>query len=102
MTNDIYTTEDADFLSGPGVLDPERILAVETGCCPHTAIRDDIAANLEAIERLNGALPGRGAGLVESGGDNLTATFSRVWSSGRCSSSTWPAATRFPERAARV
>ena len=49
VTNDIYTTEDADFLRRAGVLDPERILAVETGCCPHTAIRDDIAANLDAV-----------------------------------------------------
>ncbi|MFY9488354.1 MAG: GTP-binding protein, partial [Solirubrobacterales bacterium] len=52
VTNDIYTTEDADFLKREGVIDPDRIVAVETGCCPHTAIRDDISANLDAVERL--------------------------------------------------
>lgn len=77
VTNDIYTTEDADFLKRAGVLDPERIVAVETGCCPHTAIRDDIAANLEAIDRLIAAVPGLEMVIVESGGDNLTATFSQ-------------------------
>ncbi|MFP5347807.1 MAG: urease accessory protein UreG, partial [Actinomycetes bacterium] len=77
VTNDIYTTEDADFLLRNGVLPPERVRAVETGACPHTAIRDDISANLEAIEELEQALPGLELVLVESGGDNLTATFSR-------------------------
>ncbi|HEX5504955.1 MAG TPA: urease accessory protein UreG [Thermomicrobiales bacterium] len=77
VTNDIYTTEDADFLLRHGVLPPERVRAVETGCCPHTAIRDDISANLEAIEELEGSLPPLDLILVESGGDNLTATFSR-------------------------
>jgi urease accessory protein len=77
VTNDIYTTEDADFLLRHGVLPPERIRAVETGCCPHTAIRDDISANLETIEELEGSLPRLDLILVESGGDNLTATFSR-------------------------
>jgi urease accessory protein len=77
VTNDIYTTEDADFLLRHGVLPPERIRAVETGCCPHTAIRDDISANLEAIEDLNDQFPDLQLILVESGGDNLTATFSR-------------------------
>jgi urease accessory protein len=77
VTNDIYTTEDADFLKRAGVLDPDRIRAVETGCCPHTAIRDDISANLDAIEELEGALGPLDLVLVESGGDNLTATFSR-------------------------
>ena len=76
VTNDIYTTEDALFLRRTGVLPAERILAVETGGCPHTAIRDDVSANLEAVAELE-----RGQGpldlvLVESGGDNLTATFS--------------------------
>jgi urease accessory protein len=75
VTNDIYTTEDADFLRREAVLDPERIVAVRTGCCPHTAIRDDVTANLDAvedlIERFDPDLV-----LVESGGDNLTATFS--------------------------
>jgi urease accessory protein len=77
VTNDIYTTEDADFLLRHGVLPPERVRAVETGCCPHTAIRDDISANLETIEELEASLPPLDLILVESGGDNLTATFSR-------------------------
>ena len=77
VTNDIYTTEDADFLRRNGVLAPERITAVETGCCPHTAIRDDIAANLDAVEELEERLGPLDLVLVESGGDNLTATFSK-------------------------
>jgi urease accessory protein len=77
VTNDIYTTEDADFLLRNGVLPAERIRAVETGCCPHTAIRDDIAANLDAVEDLEHALGPLDLVLVESGGDNLTATFSK-------------------------
>ena len=77
VTNDIYTTEDADFLLRNGVLPAERIRAVETGCCPHTAIRDDISANLDAVEDLEAALGPLDLILVESGGDNLTATFSR-------------------------
>jgi urease accessory protein len=76
VTNDIYTTEDADFLRRAGVLDPARIQAVQTGCCPHTAIRDDIAANLDAVEDLETAFGPLDLVLVESGGDNLTATFS--------------------------
>jgi urease accessory protein len=77
VTNDIYTTEDADFLLRNAVMPPERIRAVETGCCPHTAIRDDIAANLDAVEELESTLAPLDLILVESGGDNLTATFSR-------------------------
>jgi urease accessory protein len=77
VTNDIYTTEDADFLRKAGVLDVARISAVRTGCCPHTAIRDDIAANLDAVEDLEATLGPLDLVLVESGGDNLTATFSR-------------------------
>jgi urease accessory protein len=77
VTNDIYTTEDADFLLRNGVLPAERIKAVETGCCPHTAIRDDISANLDAIEELEQSLGPLDLVLVESGGDNLTATFSK-------------------------
>jgi urease accessory protein len=76
VTNDIYTTEDADFLRRAGVLDPARIRAVETGCCPHTAIRDDITSNLDAVEDLDAAFGPLDLILVESGGDNLTATFS--------------------------
>jgi urease accessory protein len=77
VTNDIYTTEDADFLRQAGVLDPSRIVPVQTGCCPHTAIRDDIAANLDAVEDLEAQFGPLDLILVESGGDNLTATFSR-------------------------
>ncbi|QRP46801.1 urease accessory protein UreG [Amycolatopsis sp. FDAARGOS 1241] len=77
VTNDIYTTEDADFLRKAGVLAPERIEAVQTGACPHTAIRDDITANLDAVETLEERFPGLDLVLIESGGDNLTAVFSR-------------------------
>ena len=77
VTNDIYTTEDADFLLRNGVLPADRIRAVETGCCPHTAIRDDISANLDAVEDLEATLGPLDLVLVESGGDNLTATFSK-------------------------
>ena len=77
VTNDIYTTEDADFLKRAGVLDETRISAVRTGCCPHTAIRDDISANLDAVESLEDSLGPLDLIIVESGGDNLTATFSQ-------------------------
>jgi urease accessory protein len=77
VTNDIYTTEDADFLRRAGVLEPERITAVQTGCCPHTAIRDDITANLDAVEDLEHRFAGLDLVIIESGGDNLTAVFSR-------------------------
>ncbi|GGV23323.1 urease accessory protein UreG [Streptomyces griseoflavus] len=77
VTNDIYTREDAEFLLRAAVLPPERIAAVETGACPHTAIRDDISANLEAVEDLEDQVGPLDLILVESGGDNLTATFSR-------------------------
>ena len=77
VTNDIYTREDAEILLRQGVLEPERITAVETGCCPHTAIRDDISANLEAVAGLQAALDPLDLVLIESGGDNLTATFSK-------------------------
>jgi len=76
VTNDIYTTEDADFLRSTGVLAPDRIVAVQTGCCPHTAIRDDITINLEAVEELERDQGPLELVLVESGGDNLTAVFS--------------------------
>ncbi|MDR3661578.1 MAG: urease accessory protein UreG [Mycobacterium sp.] len=76
LTNDIYTTEDADFLRRHAVLADERIAAVQTGGCPHTAIRDDITANLDAIDDLIEANDKLDLILVESGGDNLTATFS--------------------------
>ncbi len=76
ITNDIYTDEDARFLRSAGVLAPERIRAVETGACPHTAIRDDVSQNLLAVEDLERDFAPVDLVLVESGGDNLTATFS--------------------------
>jgi urease accessory protein len=76
ITNDIYTDEDARFLKSAGVLAADRIRAVETGACPHTAIRDDITMNLMAVEDLERDFAPLDVVLVESGGDNLTATFS--------------------------
>jgi urease accessory protein len=76
ITNDIYTDEDARLLRSAGVLEPERIRAVETGACPHTAIRDDVTPNLLAVEDLERDFAPLDVVLVESGGDNLTATFS--------------------------
>ena len=78
VTNDIFTTEDAEALRRMAVLDDDRIEAVETGACPHTAIRDDISANLDAVEGLEARHPGVQLTLLESGGDNLTAIFSRA------------------------
>ena len=75
VTNDIYTTEDAEFLRSTGVLPAERIAAVQTGCCPHTAIRDDVTANLDAVEALERSHGSLDVVFVESGGDNLTAVF---------------------------
>ena len=76
VTNDIYTEEDAQFLVRNEALAPERIIGVETGGCPHTAIREDASINLEAVARLNRRFPGLDIIFVESGGDNLAATFS--------------------------
>lgn len=76
ITNDIYTDEDARFLKSAGVLPEERIRAVETGSCPHTAIRDDVTMNLIAVEDMERDFAPLDIVLVESGGDNLTATFS--------------------------
>jgi urease accessory protein len=76
ITNDIYTREDAEFLTRSGALAPQRILGVETGGCPHTAIREDASINLAAIEQLVGTFPALDLVFVESGGDNLAATFS--------------------------
>ena len=76
VTNDIYTEEDAQFLVKNEALAPERIIGVETGGCPHTAIREDASINLEAVERLMRRFPKLDLVFVESGGDNLAATFS--------------------------
>jgi len=76
VTNDIYTEEDAQFLVRNEALAPERILGVETGGCPHTAIREDASINLEAVARLSQRFPRLDVVFVESGGDNLAATFS--------------------------
>jgi urease accessory protein len=76
ITNDIYTKWDADYLVRSGALAPERIMGVETGGCPHTAIREDASINLAAIDDLRSRFPALDLILVESGGDNLAATFS--------------------------
>jgi urease accessory protein len=76
VTNDIYTREDAEFLTRHGALDQDRILGVETGGCPHTAIREDASMNLAAIDELQSRHGELDFVLVESGGDNLSATFS--------------------------
>ncbi len=76
VTNDIYTEEDAQFLVKNEALAPERIIGVETGGCPHTAIREDASINLEAVARLTRRFPKLELVLIESGGDNLAATFS--------------------------
>jgi len=76
ITNDIYTKEDAEILTRTGVIPAERIMGVETGGCPHTAIREDASINLRAISEMRGKFPALDLVLVESGGDNLAATFS--------------------------
>jgi urease accessory protein len=76
VTNDIYTQEDAQFLTRAGALEPERIRGVETGGCPHTAIREDCSINRAAVEELENEFPDLDLVLVESGGDNLAASFS--------------------------
>jgi len=76
ITNDIFTREDADFLIRAGALPAERVVGVETGACPHSAVRDDISININAVEDLERRFPGLEVLLIESGGDNLAATFS--------------------------
>jgi urease accessory protein len=76
ITNDIYTKEDAEFLTKNSLLPAERIIGVETGGCPHTAIREDASMNLEAVEEMVQRIPGVEVIFIESGGDNLSATFS--------------------------
>lgn len=76
ITNDIYTQEDAEFLTKKSLLPPERIMGVETGGCPHTAIREDASMNLEAVDEMATRFPDIKIVFIESGGDNLSATFS--------------------------
>src|SRR5882724_5142461 len=76
ITADIYTKEDAEFLTKNSLLPAERIIGVETGGCPHTAIREDASMNLEAVEEMSGRFPNLDIIFIESGGDNLSATFS--------------------------
>src|SRR5438309_3294693 len=76
ITNDIYTKEDAEFLTNNSLLPPERIIGVETGGCPHTAIREDASMNLEAVDEMITRFPDTDIIFIESGGDNLSATFS--------------------------
>ena len=76
ITNDIYTQEDAEFLTKNSLLPPERIMGVETGGCPHTAIREDASMNLEAVDEMAARFPDVEIVFIESGGDNLSATFS--------------------------
>jgi urease accessory protein len=76
ITNDIYTREDAEFLTRAGSLPPERILGIETGGCPHTAIREDASINLAGVAQMRARFPELSVILIESGGDNLAATFS--------------------------
>lgn len=76
ITNDIYTQEDAEFLTKNSLLPPERIMGVETGGCPHTAIREDASMNLEAVDEMIARFPDVEIVFIESGGDNLSATFS--------------------------
>ena len=76
ITNDIYTKEDAQFLTRAGSLTPDRILGIETGGCPHTAIREDASINLAGVAEMNRRFPALDVILIESGGDNLSATFS--------------------------
>jgi urease accessory protein len=76
ITNDIYTKEDAEFVIRSGAIDPNRVAGVETGGCPHTAIREDVSMNMHAVEDMSAKFPDLDIIFIESGGDNLAATFS--------------------------
>jgi urease accessory protein len=76
ITNDIFTQEDAEIVARSGAIDPDRLLGVETGGCPHTAIREDVSMNMVAVDKLTRRFPDLDIILIESGGDNLAATFS--------------------------
>ena len=101
VTNDIYTIEDAKILAAQGVLPVDRIVGLETGGCPHTAIREDTSMNEAAIAELVERHPDLEVVFVESGGDNLSATFSPSWSTSPSTSSTSPRARRFLARPVR-
>ena len=100
ITNDIVTTEDAKHVRRmlKGVLVEDRIIGVETGACPHTAVREDPSMNIAAVEEMEAKFPDTDIVFIESGGDNLTLTFSPLSSTSSSTSSTWPPATRFPAR----
>ncbi|MGY4299357.1 urease accessory protein UreG [Bradyrhizobium sp. i1.4.4] len=103
ITNDIYTKWDAEFLVRSGSLTPDRIAGVETGGCPHTAIREDASMNLAAVADMRAKFPGLDLVLIESGGDNLAATFSPELADLTIYvASTWRPATRSRPRAAPV
>jgi len=102
ITNDIYTREDAEFLTRRGVLSPDRIVGVETGGCPHTAIREDASVNLEASSALMRRFPDLDILFIESGGDNLAATFSPELVDATFYVIDVPKATRFRARAGRA
>ena len=99
ITNDIYTKEDAEFLSKNSVLPRERITGVETGGCPHTAIREDASMNLEAVEEMMEKFPDIQLLFIESGGDNLSATFSPELVDATIFVIDWQRATRSREKA---
>ncbi len=100
VTNDIYTREDALILARAQAISEDRIVGVETGGCPHTAIREDASLNLGAIAELNRRFPDLDIVLIESGGDNLAATFSPIWQTSPSMSSRSPRAKRSPARVA--
>jgi urease accessory protein len=100
ITNDIYTKEDAEFLTRAGSLAPDRILGIETGGCPHTAIREDASINLAGVAHMVLKFPALELLLIESGGDNLAATFSPELATSPSTSSMSPPATRSPAKAA--
>ena len=102
VTNDIYTKEDAEFLTRAGALDADRIVGVETGGCPHTAIREDASINLAAVSDIVRKWPALEIVFVESGGDNLAATFSPSWLTSRSMSSTSRPGRKSRARAGRA
>ena len=102
ITNDIYTREDAEFLLRHEVLSQDRILGVETGGCPHTAIREDASMNLSAVAELSGRFPDLDLIMIESGGDNLAATFSPELSDLTIYVIMYQRGTRFPAKAAQA